>query len=169
MSCLQPQPNTTHTCTHIHTHIHTHIQSYTSTINPQAQHTIRTQNAHNFHTIRTHSTENNNMQHIQENREQHTEHSTISVHNLSTQNSAHNYRTYSFDFYHLQQYIKKLYNTAIYEYYTFWSPYWWGEQITITLIYWRYYIKNSYIMILINLISYYSTNNKIDTLKKHYM
>ena len=39
-----------------------------------------------------------------------------------TQNSAHNYRTYSFDFYHLQQYIKKLYNTAIYKLYTFCSP-----------------------------------------------
>ena len=31
--------------------------------------------------------------------------------------------THSFDFYHLQQYIKKLYNIAIYEFYTFCSPY----------------------------------------------
>ena len=60
------------------------------------------------------------MQHTEQNTEyntENTEHST-EQHTTSTQNSAHNYRTYSFDFYHLQQHIKKLYNTAIYKLYT---------------------------------------------------
>ena len=91
------------------------------------QHTIRTQSAHNLHTIFTQSahtqTENNNMQHIQENTEQHIEQHTENRTQDTTICSAHNYRTYSFDFYHLQQHIKKLYNTAIYKFYTFWSPY----------------------------------------------
>ena len=87
--------------------------------------------AHNPHTICTETETNkqNNMQHREHNTE-HTENSTAhsteqrTEHNAQPQqNSAHNYRTYSFDFYHLQQYIKKLYNTAIYEYYTFCSPY----------------------------------------------
>ena len=56
------------------------------------QHTERTQYAHN-------------MQHTEQNiedthREQHTEQNTLAENTCttSTQNSAHNYRTYSFDF-----------------------------------------------------------------------
>lgn len=55
------------------------------------------------------------MQHIEDNREQdnteqNTENSTENTHtpqhNLSTQNSAHNYRTYSLDYYFEFAYIK---------------------------------------------------------------
>ena len=67
-----------------------------------------TQYAHNTHTERTHT-----------NTEQHTENtetnipSTENTCTTSTQNSAHNYRTYSFDFYHLQQYINKSYTKVV--------------------------------------------------------
>ena len=116
-----------HTHTHIHTYTrYTHNQSYTWThiyAQRTQETTIYTRYAHNMHTHRE-QTENN------------TEHSGYSGHRpdteqnkthreqrtTSTENSAHNYRTYSFDFYHLQQYIKKLYNTAIYKLYTFCSP-----------------------------------------------
>ena len=93
------------------------------------------------------------MQHTEQDTEQHTGATEKNTY-TSTENSAHNYRTYSldyynefayiknndtielytilkdkvqktlitslysFDFYHLQQYIKKLYNTAIYTLYT---------------------------------------------------
>ena len=56
---------------HLHRIQNTHICS-TSTINPQAQHTICTQYAHN------------NMQHIQDNREQDTEDTHIEQHTERT-------------------------------------------------------------------------------------
>ena len=41
------------------------------------------------------------MQHIEDNIEQDTENRTHkTTHNLNTENSAHNYRTYSLDLYH---------------------------------------------------------------------
>ena len=57
------------------------------------------------------------MQHIQDNtdsteqnREQHTENSTENkqrtTHNINAQNSAHNFSTYSLDYYHEFAYIK---------------------------------------------------------------
>lgn len=64
------------------------------------------------------------MQHIEDNTEnittqvQHTEQDNTEQQHRTTQSCTH-----SFDFYHLQQYIKKLYNIAIYEFYTFCSPY----------------------------------------------
>ena len=88
-------------------------------------HTIRTQFAHNTNTHKHTETEThkqNNMQHteqnIQENTE--TEHTIQNTHNSTqpqrteqtqypdterTQNSAHNYRTYSFDYYYEFAYI----------------------------------------------------------------
>ena len=78
-----------------------------------------TQSAHNMHTIFTqsaHTQTQNTAQNTEQTQYPDTEQPQHTC-------SAHNYRTYSFDFYHLQQYIEKLYNTAIYEYYTFWSPY----------------------------------------------
>ena len=62
--------------------------------------------------MHTHNTENDNMQHIQENTEQRTEQRTETntlaenTCTTSTQNSAHNYRTYSIDLYHEYAYIK---------------------------------------------------------------
>ena len=73
------------------------------------QHTISTQYAHNMHTHRTENTEHkqNNMQHIEQdnkdNREQDIEQDNTYT---STENSAHNYRTYSYDFYNEYAYIK---------------------------------------------------------------
>ena len=161
MSWTQPQPNTSHTCTHIHTHknihnTHMHLHTY---ISVHTNKTERTQNAHNLHTLCTHT------EHRYRNKQSCTEQRTTSAQNNTL---VHTLFTYIVLILLYRVYIEKFYNTAIYEYYTFCSPYWWGEQITITLIYWRYYIENSYIMILINLISYYSTNNNIDTLIKHY-
>lgn len=50
------------------------------------------------------------MQHIEDNTEQHTENNAQNkqrtVHSISTQNSAHNYRTYSLDYYFEYAYIK---------------------------------------------------------------
>ena len=59
------------------------------------------------------------MQHIEDNREQHTENTHKPQHRCIT----YDLHTYSFDFYDEHIYIKKLYNTAIYKLYTFWSPY----------------------------------------------
>ena len=60
--------------------------------------------------MHTHNTENDNMQHTEQpqhrpDTEQHTE-QTQYPDTERTQNSAHNYRTYSFDFYHEYVYIK---------------------------------------------------------------
>ena len=106
----------THTYT-IRTHMHMHI------------HTIHT-HTHNTQIQDTHIHLNNTEYRIQQScsthrTEQHrcnTENNTTSTHR-TTQSCTH-----SFDFYHLQQYIKKLYNIAIYVFYTFCSPYLWGEQ-----------------------------------------
>ena len=61
------------------------------------------------------------MQHTEQNiedthREQHTEQNTLAENTCttSTQNSAHNYRTYSFDLYHEQIYIKNSNTIEIY-------------------------------------------------------
>ena len=83
-------------------------------------HIILTQFAHNFHTIlhteRTHTTQNteqntdtryNNMNteyKIQDNTTQDTDTETNTY--TSTENSAHNYRTYSLDYYNEFAYIK---------------------------------------------------------------
>ena len=70
---------------------------------------------HNTHTTQRteHKIQQNNMQHLnteQENTEQHTEtetnnHSQDNTY-TSTENSAHNYRTYSLDYYNEYAYIK---------------------------------------------------------------
>ena len=88
-------------------------------------HTICTQYAHNTHTICTETT--HNMQNIQENTE--TEHTIQNTHNSTqpqrteqtqypdterTQNSAHNYRTYSFDYYYEFAYINNSNTIEIY-------------------------------------------------------
>ena len=82
----------------------------TDTHNP---HTICTQFSHNPHThTNTETNKHNNMQHIQDNTE--IEHTQRTQNNLSTeqhteqctQNSAHNYRTYSLDYYNEYAYIK---------------------------------------------------------------
>ena len=56
------------------------------------------------------------MQHIQDNTEQHTETNTLAENTCttSTQNSAHNYRTYSFDYYYEFAYIKNSNTIEIY-------------------------------------------------------
>ena len=85
-------------------------------------HTICTQYAHNMHTICTHTNTEHNTeqtqypeqnlsteQHTCTHTEQHTENRTQDT----TICSAHNYRTYSFDFYHLQQYINKSYTKVV--------------------------------------------------------
>ena len=113
---------------HTHTQSHIHISAYHAQQSCTCiEYRIHIYAAHNPHTECTHTeTETNKqryMQHIQENTEQHIEQHTENRTQDTTICSAHNYRTYSFDFYHLQQYIEKLYNTAIYEIYTFWSPY----------------------------------------------
>ena len=64
---------------------------------------------HNLHTIRTHTnTENDNMQHTEQNTEYNTENTEQHIEN-STQDtticSAHNYRTYSLDYYYEFAYI----------------------------------------------------------------
>ena len=73
-------------------------------------HTICTQYAHNTHTERTHTNTEHNMQHREQNiedthREQHrTTQRTDTA--QPQQNSAHNYRTYSLDYYFEYAYIK---------------------------------------------------------------
>ena len=71
-------------------------------------HTHRTQFAHNPAQYRY-----NNTHKPQHRTAQNTEYTS----------STYDLHKYSFDFYHLQQYIKKRYNIAIYRFYTFWSPY----------------------------------------------
>ena len=108
----------------------TKIQQYAAH-NP---HTERTQFSHNMHTHK-HSTENNNMQHIEQhiqentetehkiqNTEQRTEQTENRTHNLNT-GALQTICTYIVLILLFNVYIKKLYNTAIYETYTFWSPY----------------------------------------------
>ena len=65
-------------------------------------HTIRTQYAH----TQKQKQKQRYMQHIQENTEQHIEQHTENRTQDTTICSAHNYRTYSFDFYHEYAYIK---------------------------------------------------------------
>ena len=124
---MKPQPDT-HTPAHKRTqYAHTHAH---------------TQNRYKIHTYTdTEYTEQNNMQHTEQNNteyreQQYAAHRTeyrihrTEQHRCRTENNTEPQRTYttqscthSFDFYHLQQYIKKLYNIAIYEFYTFCSPY----------------------------------------------
>ena len=66
-----------------------------------------------MHTVCTHTnTENDNMQYIEQNTENNTEHKIQNTHTehstctTSTENSAHNYRTYSLDYYFEFAYIK---------------------------------------------------------------
>ena len=65
--------------------------------------------AHRTHTICTH-TNKTIMQHIQDNKDTDNREQNKDTHNLnaqhSTQNSAHNYRTYSLDYYFEYAYIK---------------------------------------------------------------
>ena len=86
LSCEQPQPNTSRT------YIRTHIRTYTYAIT---------------HTY---------MQHTEDNREQ--DNTTQDTNNIAQpqrkEHSTYDLHIYSFDFYCLRQYIKKLYNTAIY-------------------------------------------------------
>ena len=121
--------NTTSTGYLTHTH-------RTDTRYAHKMHTIRTQYAHNMHTIlhtHTHTIHRYKIHTYTEYRTQiqqscsthRTEHNTG-----ATQRTTEPQRTYttqscthSFDFYHLHIYIKKLYNIAIYEFYTFCSPY----------------------------------------------
>lgn len=82
------------------------------------QHTICTQNAHRTHTHNAQNRiQNNNttiMQHREDNREQDTENNTDTETNNPAQEntqpqhtcSAHNYRTYSLDYYQEFAYIK---------------------------------------------------------------
>ena len=70
-----------------------------------------TQNAHRMHTHRIQNTDTTIMQHIhinteQENTEQNTDTETNNPAHTPQQNSAHNYRTYSFDIYKEFAYIK---------------------------------------------------------------
>ena len=89
-------------------------------------HTICT---HTIHRYKIHTRYTSTIQNT-EYREQRTETNTQTHIQENTENNAQPQRTdttqsctHSFDFYHLQQYIKKLYNIAIYEFYTFCSPY----------------------------------------------
>ena len=102
-------------------------------------HTIHTQYAHNTHTICTQScthihtqytdtryTHTQNTEHRYNNHAAHTEQNITPVQQRTTQPQriyTTQSCTHSFDFYHLHIYIKKLYNIAIYEFYTFCSPY----------------------------------------------
>ena len=69
---------------------------------------------HNMHTICTqfaHTQTINNMQHTEDNREHNREQDTGATEKniyTSTENSAHNYRTYSFDFMFNRMYQKTL-------------------------------------------------------------
>ena len=68
-----------------------------------------------MHTICTHTQhriQNTDIQIQQYKIQQHA------AHTPQHRTPAYDLYTYSFDFYHLQQYIKKLYNTAIYKLYT---------------------------------------------------
>ncbi len=63
-----------------------------------------------MHTHRTHNTEYNNMQHREQDNKDNTEHNreqdTETNTEHSTEHSAHNYRTYSLDYYNEYAYIK---------------------------------------------------------------
>ena len=102
-------------CTHTHAHTqdtYTHIRTHTQQTYMQHIHSIQNTEYNN------HAAHTEQIQH-RCNREQRT----TSTHR-TTQSCTH-----SFDFYHWHIYIKKLYNIAIYVFYTFCSPYLWGEQI----------------------------------------
>ena len=80
--------------THIRTYICTHIHIYAHTpahiLYMHLHNNIRTQFAHNLHTIFTQSAH----------RTQYAVHRTNREQTQSQQNSAHNYRTYSLDYYY---------------------------------------------------------------------
>ena len=89
LSSTEPQPNTQHTCTHIHIRNHTYIYLHT----PANIYMHRQNKTHiHLHTERTHTDKHiyaqnkryNNMQHIEDNREQdtiqNTENSTQAQH-----------------------------------------------------------------------------------------
>ena len=120
--CTQYAHNPAHT--HAHTYIHrTQIQDTQMHNNTLANIYINTEYRtpqHNTHIPLcstqkiTQRTENSTQ-----NRTQNTQNKTTQPQRTDTTQSC----THSFDFYHLQQYIKKLYNIAIYVFYIFCSPY----------------------------------------------
>ena len=91
---------------HTHTQSHIHISAY----HAQQSCTCIEYRIHIYmHTICTHTnTENDNMQHTEQHTDTSTENSTEQTQYPDTdrtQNSAHNYRTYSFDYYYEFAYI----------------------------------------------------------------
>ena len=79
-------------------------------------HTICTQFAHTQTQTNIYAAHRTEHRHL--NTEQDTEQHTETDTEQRTEYSTYDLHKYSFDFYHLQQYIKKLYNTAIYKLYT---------------------------------------------------
>lgn len=83
-------------------------------------HTIRTQFAHTQHSTEQNTRYNNNMQHIEDNRENNTEQENREQYTQDnaqpqrTENSAHNYRTYSLDYYFEYAYINNSNTIEIY-------------------------------------------------------
>ena len=117
----------------MHLHNNTTQQYPDIPVHKQTQypHTERTQNAHT--------------------QTQNTAQRTQNKHNIRTQNNTlvrTVIHTYSFDIYCLQQYIEKLYNTAIYKLYTNYIHFARlideVSKITITLIYCSTHINNFY-------------------------
>ena len=120
--------NTTSTGYLTHTHkIRTQYAHNTHTIRTQSCTHMHTQYTHTIHTHNTQIQDThihlNNTEYRYNNHAAHTEQNNTGA----TENNAQPQRTFihthSFDFYHLQQYIKKLYNIAIYVFYIFCSPY----------------------------------------------
>lgn len=78
------------------------------------QHTERTQNAHTQHREQNTEYRYNNMQHREQDTEQNTENSTQDNAQPKHTCSAHNYRTYSLDYYFEYAYIKNSDTIEIY-------------------------------------------------------
>ena len=97
--CKQSSHIRTHMYAHTHTQTHIHISAYPCTTISCTDTKTNIYAAHRTR-HRTQNTEYNNMQHIEQRTEQ-----TENKH-TSTENSAHNYRTYSLDYYQEYAYIK---------------------------------------------------------------
>ena len=100
---------------HIEDNTERNTENSTQRTPVQHQHTSYISVTYRLHTSHRIQNTEYNMQHTETDKETDTE--------QRTEYSTYDLHKYSFDFYDEYIYIKKLYNTAIYKTYTFWSPY----------------------------------------------